>query len=100
MSDSIYFDEQHQQFRDSLRRFIEQEVVPHAAAWEEAGMVPREVLRKMGELGFLGIRYPEQYGGSDLDTIYTMIFHEELGRSTFGGFTATVMVHTDMASPT
>lgn len=99
MSDSIYFDEQHQQFRDSMRRFIEQEVVPHAEAWEEAGMVPREVLRKMGELGFLGIRYPEKYGGSNLDTIYSMIFQEELGRSTFGGFTATVMVHTDMASP-
>jgi acyl-CoA dehydrogenase len=99
MSDSIYFDEQHQQFRDSMRRFIEQEVVPHAQAWEEDGMVPREVLRKMGELGFLGIRYPQKYGGSDLDTIYSMIFQEELGRSTFGGFTATVMVHTDMASP-
>jgi len=99
MSDSIYFDEQHQQFRASMRRFIEQEVVPHAHAWEEAGMVPREVLRKMGQLGFLGIRYPEKYGGSGLDTIYSMIFQEELGRSTFGGFTATVMVHTDMASP-
>jgi acyl-CoA dehydrogenase len=99
MSDLIYFDEQHQQFRDSMRRFIEQEVVPKAEAWEEAGMVPREVLRKMGELGFLGIRYPEKYGGSNLDTIYSMIFQEELGRSTFGGFTATVMVHTDMASP-
>jgi acyl-CoA dehydrogenase len=82
-----------------MRRFIDQEVVPHAEAWEEAGMVPREVLRQMGELGFLGIRYPEQYGGSGLDTIYSMIFQEELGRSTFGGFTATVMVHTDMASP-
>jgi len=99
MGDSIYFDEQHDQFRESFRRFIEQEVVPHAEAWEEAGMVPREVLRKMGELGYLGIRYPEQYGGSGLDTIYSMIFQEELGRSTFGGFTATVMVHTDMASP-
>ncbi len=99
MSDSIYFDEQHDHFRESFRRFIEQEVVPHADAWEEAGMVPREVLRKMGELGYLGIRYPEQYGGSGLDTIYSMIFQEELGRSTFGGFTATVMVHTDMASP-
>ena len=99
MNDSIYFDEQHHQFRASMRRFIEQEVVPHAEAWEEAGMVPREVLRKMGELGFLGIRYPEKYGGSGLDTIYSMIFQEELGRSTFGGFTATVMVHTDMASP-
>jgi len=99
MGDSIYFDEQHDHFRESFRRFIEQEVVPHAEAWEEAGMVPREVLRRMGELGYLGIRYPEKYGGSDLDTIYSMIFQEELGRSTFGGFTATVMVHTDMASP-
>lgn len=99
MNDPIYFDEQHRQFRDNLRRFIAQEVVPHAAGWEEAGMVPRSVLRQMGGLGYLGIRYPEEYGGSNLDTIYTMIFHEELGRSTFGGFTATVMVHTDMASP-
>ena len=56
MSDSIYFDEQHHQFRANLRRFIEQEVVPHAEAWEEAGMVPRAVLRQMGELGYLGIR--------------------------------------------
>ncbi len=99
MSDTIYFDEQHQQFRDNLRRFIDQEVVPHADAWEEAGMVPRAVLRQMGELGYLGICYPEKYGGADLDTIYSMIFNEELGRSTFGGFTGTVMVHTDMASP-
>jgi len=99
MGDSIYFDEQHDHFRESFRRFIEQEVVPHAEAWEDAGMVPRAVLRKMGELGYLGIRYPEKYGGSGLDTIYSMIFQEELGRSTFGGFTATVMVHTDMASP-
>jgi acyl-CoA dehydrogenase len=99
MSDSIYFDEQHRQFRDNVRRFIDQEIIPHADAWEEEGMVPRAVLRQMGELGYLGIRYPEQYGGSNLDTIYSMIFTEELGRSTYGGFTATVMVHTDMASP-
>lgn len=99
MSDSIYFDEQHRQFRDSIRRFIEQEVVPCGESWEEEGMVPRDALRRMGKLGFFGIRYPEKYGGSDLDTMYSMIFQEELGRSTFGGFTATVMVHTDMASP-
>ena len=99
MDTSIYFDEEHQQFRDSIRRFVTQEVVPHAEAWEEQGMVPRELLRKMGELGYFGIRYPAKYGGSELDTIYSMIFLEEIGRSTFGGFTATVMVHTDMASP-
>lgn len=99
MDHSIYLEEEHHQFRDSVRRFITQEVVPKAEAWEEAGKVPREVLRKMGELGYLGIRHPEEYGGSELDTIYSVIFLEELGRSSFGGFTATVMVHTDMASP-
>ena len=53
----------------------------------------------MGELGFLGIRYPEAHGGAELDTIATMVLSEELGRSTFGGFAITVLVHTDMASP-
>ena len=62
-------------------------------------MVPRDIIRKMGELGFLGIRYPEAYGGAELDTIATMVLSEELGRSTFGGFAITVLVHTDMASP-
>lgn len=98
-NDPIYFDEPHRQFRDNLRRFVEQEIVPKALPWEEAGMVPREVLRTMGGLGYLGIRYPEQYGGSALDTVYSAILAEELGRSSFGGFAVTVLVHTDMASP-
>ncbi|MBI5720896.1 MAG: acyl-CoA dehydrogenase family protein [Burkholderiales bacterium] len=99
MNEPIYFTEEHRQFRDNLRRFVDQEVVPRADAWEEAGKVPREVLRQMGELGYLGIRYPEKYGGSGLDTVYSAILAEELGRSTFGGFAVTVTVHTDMASP-
>lgn len=99
MNEPIYFDELHRQFRDNLRRFIEQEIVPRAAPWEEAGMVPREVMRQMGALGYLGIRYPEPYGGSGLDTVYSAILAEELGRSTYGGFAVTVTVHTDMASP-
>ena len=61
-------------------------------------MVPREVLRRMGELGFLGIRYPAEYGGSDMDTLATVVLAEELGRSTFSGVAITVLVHTDMAS--
>jgi acyl-CoA dehydrogenase len=99
MNDPIYFTEEHRRFRDNLRRFIDQEVVPRADAWEVSGMVPREVMRQMGELGYLGVRYPEQYGGSGLDTVYSAILAEELGRSTFGGFAVTVTVHTDMASP-
>jgi acyl-CoA dehydrogenase len=59
MNEPIYFTDEHRQFRDNLRRFIAQEIVPRADAWEEEGMVPREVLRQMGSLGFLGIRYPE-----------------------------------------
>jgi acyl-CoA dehydrogenase len=85
--------------RDSLRRFVEKEVVPKARAWEEQGFVPREVLREMGKLGFLGLRYPEEFGGGGLDARATALLAEELGRSTFGGFAITVLVHTDMASP-
>ncbi|MES3015034.1 MAG: acyl-CoA dehydrogenase family protein [Pseudomonadota bacterium] len=99
MNEPIYFTEEHRQFRDNLRRFIDQEIVPRAAPWEEAGMVPRAVMRQMGELGYLGIRYPETYGGSGLDTVYSAILAEELGRSTYGGYAVTVTVHTDMASP-
>ncbi len=99
MNNSVYISEELAQFCDSVRRFIDNEVVPHGKAWEAAGEVPRQTLRHMGELGFLGIRYPERFGGSALDTVATAVLAEELGRSTFGGFSATVLVHTDMASP-
>jgi acyl-CoA dehydrogenase len=85
--------------RDSIRRYVEREIVPKAPPWEEQGFVPRETLRAMGALGFLGLRYPEAYGGSGLDARATALLAEELGRSTFGGFAITVLVHTDMASP-
>ena len=98
-SESPFLREEHVALRDQLRRFIKAEVAPHAAAWEQAGMVPRDVLRKMGALGFLGVRYASQYGGSEMDTVATAVLAEELGRSTFGGFAITVLVHTDMASP-
>ncbi len=99
MNDPIYFTDEHRLFRESLRRFIAGDIEPHAHQWEDDGCVPREVLRKMGELGFLGIRYPSEYGGAELDTVYSVLLAEELGRSTFGGFAITVLVHTDMASP-
>jgi acyl-CoA dehydrogenase len=85
--------------RDSVRRYVEKEITPQAAAWEEQGFVPREVLREMGRLGFLGLRFPEAYGGGALDARATALLAEELGRSTYGGFAITVLVHTDMASP-
>ncbi|MGB0553133.1 MAG: acyl-CoA dehydrogenase family protein [Alphaproteobacteria bacterium] len=99
MHDPIYLKDEHRMLRDQLRRFIEAEVTPNGDAWEAAGMVPRDLLKRMGELGFFGIRYPEFFGGAELDTIATMVLSEEMGRSTFGGFAITVLVHTDMASP-
>lgn len=93
------FSEEHEMLRQSIRRFVEQEVKPQGETWEQAGCVPRAVLRQMGELGFLGMRYASRHGGSELDTLATIVLAEELGRSTFGGFAVTVLVHTDMASP-
>lgn len=95
---SPYFTEEHEALRDQVRRFVETEIKPHALKWEEDGFVPREVLRRMGELGFFGIRYPAEYGGSEMDTLATVVLAEELGRSTFGGVAITALVHTDMAS--
>ena len=99
MIKNAYFTEEHELLRDQIRRFISEKVAPYGEAWETEGMVPRKTLQEMGSLGLLGIRYSEQYGGSDLDTLATVILAEELGRSTFGGFAVTVLVHTDMASP-
>ena len=90
-----WFDDTHRMLSDSLRRFIENEVAPAGRAWEDAGCV----LRKMGSLGFLGLRYPEKYGGGEMNVLGTALLAEELGRSSFGGFAVTVLVHTDMASP-
>jgi acyl-CoA dehydrogenase len=97
-SRSACLGEEHEMLRAQVRRFVETEIKPHALAWEEQGFVPRAVLRRMGELGFLGIRYPEKYGGSEMDTLATVVLAEELGRSTFAGVAITVLVHTDMAS--
>jgi acyl-CoA dehydrogenase len=93
------FTQEHELLRRTIRRFVRERVEPEAAHWEEQGCVPRSVLREMGEIGLLGIRYPQRYGGSDGDVLSTVVLAEELGRSTFGGFAITVLVHTDMASP-
>jgi acyl-CoA dehydrogenase len=94
-----YFSEEHEMLRTTLRRFIADKVHPVADAWEEQGFVPREVLREMGALGLLGMRYAPEHGGAGLDTLANAVLAEELGRSTYGGFAVTVLVHTDMASP-
>ena len=96
---SPYFTPEHEMLRETIRRFIAERVAPYADAWEDSGFVPREVLQEMGKLGLLGIRYSAEHGGSELDTLATVVLAEELGRSSYGGFAVTVLVHTDMASP-
>ena len=98
MADPV-FTEEHELIRAQLRRFVDEQVKPAGAKWEEAGFVPREVLRQMGELGFFSLRLPEALGGAGLDARASVVLAEEVGRSTFGGFAITVLVHTDMASP-
>lgn len=98
MTQHLFLTEEHEMLRDQVRRFVSENVKPVADQWEKDGFVPREILRKMGELGMLGIRYPEEYGGSAMDTRATAVLAEELGRSTYAGFAITALVHTDMAS--
>lgn len=98
MTRHLFLEPEHELLRDQVRRFVAERVHPEADRWEDEGAVPREILRDMGDLGFLGIRYPEEYGGSAMDTRATAVLAEELGRSTYSGFAITVLVHTDMAS--
>jgi acyl-CoA dehydrogenase len=85
--------------QEQVLRFVAREVEPHAGAWERDGSVPRALLRRLGELGWLGLMVPEAYGGAGVDPVTNFAFAEALSRSTYGGFVVTVLVHTDMASP-
>jgi len=85
--------------RDQVARFVQRDVEPNGDAWECAGSVPRDTLRQMGELGWLGLMVPEDFGGADVDALTNFAFAEALSESTYGGFVVTVLVHTDMASP-
>ncbi len=95
---SPVFSAEHEALRALVRRFVDAEIKPHGDRWEKDGFVPRSVLRRMGELGLFGIRYPAVYGGADMDTLATVVLAEELGRCTYSGVAITALVHTDMAS--
>jgi acyl-CoA dehydrogenase len=99
MTRSVYARPEHDELRRQVARFIASEVEPNALAWDEAGATPRDVLRRMGALGWLGMMYPPEYGGDGADMTTNVVFQEALARSTSGGFIITVLVHTDMAGP-
>ena len=79
------FNHDHETFRDSFRRFCKQEIEPFHADWEEQGCVDREVWRKAGENGFLGMTLPEEYGGAGADRLYSVAQMEELSAGGFSG---------------
>lgn len=95
---SPYFNEDHVLFRQSVRDFVDRDVKPHIVEWEKQEQIPRAVWKRMGELGFLGINYSEQYGGSAADFFYTVAFVEELARCGAAGLPAAVSVHQYMAT--
>jgi alkylation response protein AidB-like acyl-CoA dehydrogenase len=94
-----YFTEEHEQLRKTIRKFVEREVAPHVDEWEEAGEFPRELFKRMGDLGFLGLHYPEEVGGQGGDYFMALIFAEEMNRCGCGGVPMATAVQTDMATP-
>ena len=94
---TMYFTEEHNLFRQSLKDFLQKEVVPHIEKWEKEGTVERFIWKKFGEMGFFGVNYPEAYGGLDLDLFYTIIFLEELQKVNSGGFAANMWAHAYLA---
>jgi len=93
----LYFNEEHQLFRESLKDFLQKEVVPHVDKWEETGTIDRPIWKKFGEMGYFGLAYPEKYGGLDLDLFYTVILLEELQKINSGGFAAAIWAHAYLA---
>ena len=84
--------------REQVRRFVDREVIPNGETWEQEGQIPREMFRKLGEMGLLGMQHEEEFGGTQMGSLASVVFGEELSRSSFGGFTAAVTVHTDMSA--
>ncbi len=96
----MLFTPEHDKLRQTLRRFIEQEINPHVEEWEAAEIFPAHALfKKLGDLGLLGITKPVEYGGLGLDYSYSVAFAEELGRCDCGAIPMAIGVQTDMATP-
>jgi len=95
---SPYFTTEHHAFRKRVRDFISKEVMPFANDWEDKRFIPKALWQKMGQQGFLGINYPQVYGGSEMDFFFSVVFLEELGRTSYGGFGVAVAVQAYMAT--
>jgi len=94
------FTPEHRQIEDTVIKFVEKEINPHVPEWEKAEQFPsHEVFKKLGNLGLLGLKYPEEYGGAGLDFSYSLVMAEALGVCACGGIPMAIGVQTDMATP-
>jgi alkylation response protein AidB-like acyl-CoA dehydrogenase len=93
------FTEEHSELRESIRRFVANELRPHAMEWEDARWFPDEVFPKLAAVGFLGLKYPEEYGGEGGDHIHDAVFTEELAGCGSGGTAAGIGAHVGIATP-
>lgn len=90
---------EHETFRETLRTFIRKQILPHVDLWEKQGQIDRQIWKKMGDMGFMGLNYPEEYGGLNLDFYFSMIFCEEMSHCFSGGFTISALVIQYMSAP-
>ncbi len=96
---SPFYRDEHEAFRDTLRRFVEREITPYVDGWDERGSFPRELYQRAGEVGLLGLGFPEEYGGTPADNFFRIIATEEIARAGSGGLAAGLMSHTIGAPP-
>lgn len=94
------FTEEHEMFRRAVRSFVEKEINPFVDDWEEAGIAPlHEIFKKMGDLGFLGLHYPAEYGGAEADIWFSVVLNEEMGKANAAGIGMAIAVQTGMSTP-
>jgi acyl-CoA dehydrogenase len=93
------FEDEHEQLRETLRRFVDAELRPHVMEWEDAQWMPNEVFLRCGELGFLGLKYEERYGGQGGGYLHDAVWAEELARCGSGGVGAAIGGHVNIATP-
>ena len=95
---SPYFNEEHELFRQSVKEFVHQEILPYADQWEIDRRIPISLFKKLGEYGFLGINHEEEYGGSAADFFFSVAYLEELAKCGYSGVAGAISVHQYMAT--
>ncbi len=86
-------------FRDNFKRFMSENVAPHYEQWEKEGLMPRSVWKQLGDNGFLCVDVPEEYGGYDVPTEYSLMLIEESARAGYGALSTAISCHSEIAAP-